>query len=193
MQHEEAQRAVALSPLDAFFGVLFRPTETFGQWKDEVPLAAALGWLAFLAGNLAFVVAPAGIAGLLFTWLVVVSCLMFFWLLLAALVFVVGSFFGGRGGIFGVLGAVAYAFLPLIFLAPISAWWLTEGNSGAVGAAILSVLLWWGHALTAAVRGSMQLSGGQAALTLMGAELAVVGIPALGSVLSVLALLLFVM
>ena len=176
--------------LAALYGVLFRPQGTFDAWGDEAPLGAAFFLLAALSVVLALALAPSGIGALVLTWAVLVGWLTFVWLLLSSLAYVVGSLLGGRGALPGVMGAVAFAFSPLMLLAPVGAWWWSGGPAVAVGVATLAVLLWWGHVLHAAVRGSMGLTSTQATLAILGAELAAVGIPAAYVLLLVLTLTL---
>lgn len=178
MREDGSLKVTQVLGLGALYGVLFRPGETFDAMADEVSLGLALFVLAGLAVVLAFAVAPAGVSALLLTWGVLTGWLVFLWVLLSGLVYVAGSILGGRGALSGVMGALAYAFLPLMLLAPIGAWSGMGGSDTGIGVATLGVLLWWGRALHAAVCGSLRLSGTQATFALLGAELAVVGIPA---------------
>lgn len=178
MREEQSLKMSHVPILAAVYGILFRPHETFDALADEISLGVALFVLAALGGILAFTVAPVGVPALLLTWAVFTGWLVFVWALLSGLVYLVGSILGGRGALSGVMGAVAYAFVPLMLLAPIAAWSATGGSSTGVAAALLAVVLWWGRVLHAAVCGSMRLSGTQATFALLGAELAVVGIPA---------------
>jgi hypothetical protein len=150
------------SVLEWFYGVLFRPRETFalealpqalgaGLWA--IALAALFGTLTFGAPGTAWLPLAFGVT---FAWDVVG------WLAISCLLYLVTRLFTGQGELKAFLASTALAGLPWLFLAPfygLRAW--GTGGQWLAALAISALFLWWAWLVLKAVGGSTGLGLGR--------------------------------
>ncbi|MEB3197139.1 MAG: YIP1 family protein [Candidatus Sericytochromatia bacterium] len=176
-----------------WYRVMFRPDQAFAAWGDALPLTQALAALFFVAACLAFSLAPAGLVPLASTFAVALGWLLWGSLIVSAALFATGSLLGGRGAWQGLVAAVSFATLPLMLVGPACAWGLSGGQGPSWAALVgLIALLACLRGLLAALRGVMGLTGNQASLALLLAELLLVAMPVLAGVLTLLTTALLV-
>jgi hypothetical protein len=179
-----------LHPIDALLGVITSPVQTMRA------IAAVRPWLwgiavtvgAGLLGGLASLTAPdpgatgdtafmppelqAALAATRSPWFVVVNGLILAPLGLVigtAVLYGVGHLFGGQGTYSGLLSTVAFASVPAILLAPITAWLNLAGGPFMVLSGLLGVgfSVWIIVLHVIAIREGLDLSTGRSVLTLL--------------------------
>jgi hypothetical protein len=179
-----------LHPIDALLGVITSPVPTMRaiaaarpwQWALAVTVGAGLlGGLAALTGpdpgqtgDPAFMPPElqAAVAAMRSPAFVVINGLILAPLGLligTAVLYGIGHLFGGRGAYSGLLSTVAFASVPAILLAPITAWLNMAGGPFMVLSGLLGVgfSVWIIVLHVIAIRESLGLSTGRSVLTLV--------------------------
>jgi hypothetical protein len=175
---EPQDAGLAPDVLTWYYGMLFRPRESLATYRLDKALGAAGLAVALVAVVGGYISAGGGAATVMlgfFTWL---GWLLVSWLVLTALLFVIGRIIHRKGEFGALLAATGLAYLPLLLFGPLHA----VANWGVLGKALaaigmIGVFLWWVRLLVAAVRQVMQLSTAQAVMAIVAAEVVMVGLP----------------
>lgn len=179
--------------LDVFYGVLFRPTETFRALGADTPLGLGAAAMLAVAVVIGFAFAPQRPGAVVLAIVIALGWLFLSWLLLTGSLFIVGRLMVGRGEIQPLMAGTALAFLPFLLVGPMAAF-SSFGRWGVLLAALFFVAatLWWLRILQAAARGIMDLTNGQGVMAIVGMELLLSAVPMTYMTLWILTLVLVV-
>ena len=178
MNSEVTQSAPTPGVLEWFYGVLFRPRETFATWPVEQAQGAAGLAVLVVSAIGGYTAAGAGAGAVMLGFFTYLGWLVFVWFTLTAMLFVIARILRPQGEFLPLLAATGLSFLPGIFWGPLAA----LAGWGSLGLALsvvgrLVLFGWWIRLLLAALRGVTGLSTGQAVLALVVAEVTLAAIP----------------